>query len=72
MMINNEVGTINPIKDLIKIAEEKNIPFHSDAVQALGKAPLSVKDIEADFDHFFWKGLGEHKEEAMKLWGLKK
>ena len=30
------------------------------------------KDIEADFDHFFWKGLGEHKEEAMKLWGLKK
>ena len=74
MMINNEVGTINPIKDLIKIAEEKNIPFHSDAVQALGKIPLSVKDIQADYlsfsGHKFYgpKGVGFlYKKNESKL-----
>jgi len=74
MMINNEVGTINPIKDLIKVAEENNIPFHSDAVQALGKAPLSVKDIRADYlsfsGHKFYgpKGVGFlYKKNKSKL-----
>ena len=28
------------------------------------------QDIAPDFNHFFWKGMGEHKEIAMKLWGL--
>ena len=74
MMINNEVGTINPIKDLIKIAKEMNIPFHSDAVQALGKSHLSVKDIRADYlsfsGHKFYgpKGVGFlYKKNKSKL-----
>jgi cysteine desulfurase len=74
MMVNNEVGTINPINNLIKIAEEKNIPFHSDAVQALGKTPLSVKDVGADYlsfsGHKFYgpKGVGFlYKKNEAKL-----
>jgi cysteine desulfurase len=74
MMINNEVGTINPIKDLIKVAEEKNIPFHSDAVQTIGKIPLSVKNIQADYlsfsGHKFYgpKGVGFlYKKKKSKL-----
>ena len=64
MMVNNEVGTINPMNTLIKIAQSKGIPFHSDTVQALGKTPLSVQDINADYlsfsGHKFYgpKGVG--------------
>jgi len=49
MYVNNELGTINPILDIAHICQEKNILFHSDAVQALGKIPLNVTDIPADF-----------------------
>ena len=52
MMANNEVGTIQPITELIEITHNHGIPFHSDAVQTLGKIPLSVKDIQADFISF--------------------
>ena len=52
MMANNEVGTIQPITELIEITHNHGIPFHSDAVQTLGKIPLSVKDIQADFMSF--------------------
>lgn len=52
MMANNEVGTIQPITELINIAQNHGIPFHSDTVQTLGKIPLSVQDIQADFMSF--------------------
>ena len=52
MMVNNEVGSIQPIKALIKIAKSAGIPFHSDTVQALGKIPLSVTDVQADMMSF--------------------
>ena len=52
MMVNNEVGSIQPIKALIEIAKSAGIPFHSDTVQTLGKIPISVKDIEADMMSF--------------------
>jgi len=48
MMANNETGTIQPIKELCKIAHEKNILFHTDAVQAIGKIKVDVKDINVD------------------------
>lgn len=48
MYANNEVGTIQPIKEIAKIAREKNIIFHTDAVQAIGKTPIDVKDLEID------------------------
>ena len=64
MMVNNEVGTIQPIKTLSEIAQEADILFHSDSVQALGKIPLSVKELGAQFlsfsGHKFYgpKGVG--------------
>jgi len=48
MHANNEVGTIQPIKELVKIAKEHNIFFHSDAAQSLGKIPADVKDMGVD------------------------
>ncbi len=46
MFANNEVGTVQPIKEISKICKEKQLPFHSDAVQAVGKMPIDVKDLE--------------------------
>lgn len=48
MYANNEVGTIQPIKEMACIAKEKNIIFHTDAVQAIGKTPIDVKDLGID------------------------
>ena len=48
MFGNNEVGTIQPIKEFSKICKEKNIIFHTDAVQAAGKIPIDVQDLGAD------------------------
>ena len=48
MFANNEVGTIQPIKDIATIAHEKNIVFHTDAVQAIGKVPIDVRELGVD------------------------
>lgn len=48
MFGNNEVGTIQPIFDLAKICKEKNIIFHTDAIQAIGKIPIDVKKLGID------------------------
>lgn len=42
MYANNEVGVIQPVKEIGKIAKEKGVLFHSDAVQAIGKVPVNV------------------------------
>jgi cysteine desulfurase len=48
MFGNNEVGTVEPISDFVNICKEKNIPFHTDAVQAAGKIPIDVKELGID------------------------
>lgn len=48
MLANNEVGTIEPIKDLCKIAHAKEVLFHTDAVQAVGHIPIDVKSLGVD------------------------
>lgn len=48
MYANNEVGTLQRIKDIGKIAKEKGVLFHSDAVQAVGKVPVDVHDLNVD------------------------
>ena len=48
MFANNEIGTIQPIKEIGKIAKEHNILFHTDAVQAFGQLEINVNDMNID------------------------
>lgn len=48
MMANNEVGTIQPIKELCAIAHQNGVLFHTDAVQAAGKIKIDVEDLGVD------------------------
>ncbi len=48
MHANNEIGTIQPISEIGKIAREKGIYFHTDAVQTVGKIPVNVEELSVD------------------------
>ena len=48
MFANNEIGTIQPIKEIGQICHEKGIIFHTDAVQAVGHVPVDVKEMNID------------------------
>ncbi|CEA14364.1 cysteine desulfurase NifS [Methanobacterium formicicum] len=48
MHANNEIGTIQPIKEIGALAREKGIYFHTDAVQSVGKIPVNVGDMNVD------------------------
>jgi cysteine desulfurase len=64
MHSNNEVGTIQDIAALAKIASSRGVPFHTDAAQSVGKIPCRVGDLSVDFltvaGHKFYapKGVG--------------
>ena len=45
---NNEIGTIQPIEEIGMLAKKYHIPFHTDAVQAVGQVPISVKKLPID------------------------
>lgn len=48
MFANNEIGTIQPISEIGKIAKEHGVLFHTDAVQAFGQVPISVDELNID------------------------
>ena len=48
MTANNELGTLQPIREIAALARERHIPFHTDAVQAAGHMPLDVRDLGVD------------------------
>ncbi|MDO4475924.1 MAG: cysteine desulfurase NifS [Lachnospiraceae bacterium] len=48
MFANNEIGTIEPIREIGEIAHEKGILFHTDAVQAFGQVPINVDEMHID------------------------
>ncbi len=48
MMSNNEIGSIQPIKELVEIAHKNGALFHTDAVQSIGHIPIDVKDLGID------------------------
>ena len=49
MYVNNELGTINPLKEISKLCKQKNILFHTDAVQYIGKLPFNLSEYSIDF-----------------------
>ncbi len=61
MYANNEIGTIQPIKEIGAICREKKVIFHTDAVQAVGNVPIDVKDQNIDI-----LSLSGHKIHAQK------
>ncbi|MGC7880210.1 cysteine desulfurase family protein, partial [Desulforudis sp. 1190] len=48
MHANNEVGTIQPVREIGLLARERDIVFHTDAVQSFGKIPVDVRELNAD------------------------
>lgn len=65
MYANNEIGTIEPIKEIAEICKAKKVLFHTDAVQACGSIPVDVKDLGCDM-----LSLSGHKLNAPKGIGL--
>ncbi|MCF6330607.1 MAG: NifS family cysteine desulfurase [Sulfurimonas sp.] len=49
MWASNETGAIFPIKEIGEVCKEKDVIFHSDAVQAIGKIPVNLQDVHIDF-----------------------
>ena len=65
MWANNETGVIFPVEEMARIARERGILFHTDAVQAVRKIPLNLRDSAIDF-----LSLSGHKLHAPKGWAL--
>ncbi len=77
MLANNEVGTIQPIGEISKITRERGIPFHCDAVAAVGQIPVDVRELGVDSlslaGNIFYapKGIGAlFLRDGVKIWPL--
>lgn len=48
MTVNNEIGVVQPIKEIGELCRKKKVHFHTDAAQGVGKIPLNVDDLKID------------------------
>jgi len=65
MWANNETGVIFPVEEMARIAKDRNILFHTDAVQTVGKIPIKLRELDIDF-----LSLSGHKLHAPKGIGV--
>ena len=65
MTANNEIGTLQPIAEIGRLCREKSIPFHTDAVQAVGNIPLDMRELPVDM-----LSISAHKIGGIKGAGL--
>ncbi len=65
MYANNEIGTLEPVREIGLLAAEYGIPFHTDAVQAVGHVPINVKDLGVT-----WLSASAHKFHGPKGCGF--
>ena len=65
MYANNEIGTLEPVREIGLLAAEYGIPFHTDAVQAVGHVPINVKDLGIT-----WLSASAHKFHGPKGCGF--
>ena len=49
MHVNNEIASVNPVKEIGRLCAERGIPFHTDTVQSIGKIPVDVVDMNINF-----------------------
>ena len=54
MLANNEVGSIQPIKEISALTREREIAFHTDAVAAVGQIEIKVEELGVDALRCFW------------------
>ncbi len=74
MLANNEIGTLEPLAEITKLAHERGVAVHTDAVQAVGKVPVSVRELDVDMLSFTGhkiygpKGVGAlYKREGIRV-----
>ncbi|MGB3212586.1 MAG: cysteine desulfurase NifS [Desulforhopalus sp.] len=65
MWANNETGVVYPVEEMARMARQRDILFHTDAVQAVGKIPMNLKELDIDF-----LSLSGHKLHAPKGVGV--
>ncbi len=58
MWVNNETGVIQPVAEIARACQQRGIPFHTDAVQAVGKLPATLREVPADLLSFSAHKLG--------------
>jgi cysteine desulfurase len=65
MWANNETGVISPVEEMARMAKNRGVLFHTDAVQAVGKIPIALRDLDIDY-----LSLSGHKLHAPKGVGV--
>ena len=72
MGVHNEIGVIQPLKEIGKICRDKGVFFHSDCAQAIGKIELNVEEMNLRFNEYLRSGLKIYAPKGVGAFTLKK